>query len=111
MRVTLTVHIDQEGVHRPGQCQVGTTGTIVATYDDTAQAANALPNHSLRIGPWAGPCAAHTHLITNNISSITADASSSTWVRVWIRLPGPGHGLRPAKLRHLTDEPPADSLG
>ena len=43
IRATLTVHIDAEGVHRPGQCVVGTVGTIVATYDDTSIAANALP--------------------------------------------------------------------
>jgi hypothetical protein len=95
LRVTLSVHIDGEGVHRPGQCKVNTTGRIVATYDDTSQAANSLSNHRLQIGPWAGPCAAHNHVITNNITSITADSSSSTWVRVWIGCVKPGTGHAP----------------
>ena len=96
VRATLSVHIDQEGAHRPGQCQVGTRGTIEATYNDTTQAANSLPNHRLEIGPWAGPCAAHTHVITNNISSIGAGGSSSTWVRVWIGCQSaPGGGFAP----------------
>jgi len=95
VRATLTVHIDAEGVHRPGQCVVGTVGTITATYDDTTTAANALRSHTLQIGPWQSPCAAHTHLITNNISSITADASSSTWVRVNIACKGENTGFSP----------------
>jgi hypothetical protein len=94
MKAKLKVHIDSEGVHRPGQCKVGTKGTITATYDDTKRAANSLRNHSLRIGPWKSPCAAHTHRINNNISSTTADSAGSTWVRVSIACPGPGFAPR-----------------
>ncbi|HYH58438.1 MAG TPA: hypothetical protein VD790_04380 [Thermoleophilaceae bacterium] len=94
MRAKLSVHIDSEGVHRPGQCRVGTKGTITAVYDDTQGAKNGLRNHSLQIGPWKSPCGAHTHKINNNISSIPADASSSTWVRVSIACPGPGFAPR-----------------
>jgi hypothetical protein len=39
-------------------------------------------------------CGAHTHVITNNISRITADAGGSTWVRVWIGCLGPGYSPR-----------------
>jgi hypothetical protein len=95
LQVRLSVHIDAEGVHRPGQCKVGTTGIVVATYDDTSQAANSLRNDRLQIGPWNSPCDAHNHVITNNISSITADAAGSTWVRVWIRCTKPGTGYSP----------------
>src|SRR5581483_10740684 len=68
MQATLTVHIDAEGVHRPGQCKVGTSGVIVATYDSTSMAANSLQNDRLKIGPWSSACDAHNHTITNNIS-------------------------------------------
>lgn len=94
LRAILKVHISQEGVHRPGQCKVGTRGTITATYDDTSRALNSLRNHRLQIGPWSGPCSAHNHVITNNITAITADSSSSTWVRVWIGCLGPGYSPR-----------------
>jgi hypothetical protein len=47
----------------------------------------------VKIGPWAG-CAAHTHTITNTISSVTADASGSTWVRVSIACLEPGYSPR-----------------
>ena len=94
MRATLNVHISSEGVHRPGECRVNTRGRITAVYDDTERADNGLRNHSLRIGPWRAPCGAHTHRINNNISSIPADASSSTWVRVTIACPGPGFSPR-----------------
>lgn len=52
LRARLSVEISQEGAHRPGDCEVGTRGTIVATYNDTERAANDLPNHTLRIDPW-----------------------------------------------------------
>lgn len=84
IQATLSVHIDGEAVHQPGQCKVGTTGTIVATYDDTLTAANSLPNHRLLIGGWSGPCNADMHVITNNISSITAGSAGSSYVHVWI---------------------------
>lgn len=92
LRATISVHIDGEGVHRPGDCRVGTRGTITAIYDDTSRAKNSLRNDSVRIGPWRG-CTAHTHEIDNNVSSIAADASRSTWVRVNIAcLPRSGGG-------------------
>jgi hypothetical protein len=97
LRATLAVHIDGEGVHQPGQCRVGTRGTIVATYDDTLIVGNGLRNDQLRIGPWTTPCNAHNHLITNNISSIAAYASGSTYVVVGIGClgqPGSGYGPR-----------------
>ena len=89
LRAILSVHIKNEGVHRPGQCKVGTDGKITAVYDNTEQAKNGLRNDSLRIGPWDDPCGAHNHRINNNISSIPADSSSSTWVRVTIACPDP----------------------
>lgn len=95
VQATLAVHIDASAVHQPGECAVGTAGTIVATYDDTSVAANSSRNDSIRIGPWAA-CNAHDHVITNNITSITAGASSSTWVKVWIGCLGaPGTGYSP----------------
>jgi hypothetical protein len=100
IQATLAVHITQggnNGNHKPGDCRVGTRGTIVATYDDTVTAANGLPNYSLRVGPWERRCRAHTHpLITNSITSIPADASSSTWVRVWIGCAPEPLGYSPA---------------
>ena len=99
LQATLSVHIKQEGVHRPGNCLVGTRGTIVATFDETTVAANGLPNHSLQIGPWEGACGAHTHLITNNITPIPADGSSSTWVRVWIGCKEENSGVGPANCK------------
>lgn len=96
LQATLHVHIDAEGVHRPGDCRVGTRGTITATYDDTLTVSNSLRNHRLRIGPWqALGCTAHDHTITNSITSITAYSSSSTWVTVWIGCTAPGTGRAP----------------
>ncbi len=95
IRATLHVHIDGEGTHRRGECLVGTEGVITATYDDTSTARNSLPNHRLRIGPWSSPCNSDNHVITNNISRITADAAGSTWVRVWIGCLAPGAGYAP----------------
>jgi hypothetical protein len=96
IRATMQVHISSEGVHQPGQCLVGTTGTIVATYDDTAIAANSSPRvDQLRIGPWSAPCNAHNHVITNNITSIPAHAGASTWVTVFIGCVAPGTGYAP----------------
>jgi hypothetical protein len=90
------VHISQEGEHQPGQCRVGTKGTIVATYDDTLTVGNSLRNDQLKIGPWTTPCNAHNHLITNNISSITAHASGSTYTVNLIGCIGqPGTGYSP----------------
>ena len=90
LRAILSVHITQQGAHRPGQCKVGTDGRITAVYDNTGgAAANGLRNDSLRIGQWEDPCGAHNHRINNNISSIPADASSSTWVRVFIGCTAP----------------------
>jgi hypothetical protein len=86
------------GVHRPGDCKVNTRGRIVAIYDDTSRAANSLRNDQLVIGPWQAPgCIAHVHTITNSISSITADASGSTWVRTQIECwdPAAGTGKSP----------------
>jgi hypothetical protein len=93
LKAILKVHVSSEGVHRPGDCTVGTKGTITATYDDTARGKNGLRADRLRIGPWKG-CAAHTHTITNAISSVAADASGSTWVRVTIACLGPGYSPR-----------------
>ena len=95
MRAILKVHINSEGVHRDGQCRVGTDGTIVATYDDTSRARNSLRNDRFEIGQWSRPCPAHTHVIHNNISSITAGAAGSTWVRVQIACLGQGTGYAP----------------
>jgi hypothetical protein len=95
LRATMRVHIDGESAHQPGQCAVGTSGTIVAIYDDTAMAANSSRNDSLQIGPWTAPCNAHNHVITNNITSIPAHAGASTWVTVWIGCVAPGTGYAP----------------
>jgi len=96
LRATLKVHIDGEASHQPGQCKVGTAGTIVITYDDTLMVANGLRNDQLKIGPWTTPCNAHNHVITNSISSITAYASGSTYAVVFIGcLAGPGSGYAP----------------
>ena len=93
LRVTLRVHIDAEGVHRPGQCKVGTTGTITAVYDETSRAANSLRNDRVTFA-FGGACTAHNHTITNNLSSVTAHASGSTWVTVFIGCLGPGYSPR-----------------
>lgn len=91
LRLQMAVRISGSGVHRPGDCRVGTTGTIVAIYDNTVTVANGLRDHRLTIGPWRAPgCTAHENVITNFITSIPADAGSSTWVRVSIACPGPG---------------------
>jgi hypothetical protein len=96
VQATLSVHIDGSGTHQPGECAVGTAGTIVATYDDTSVAANSSRNDRLQLGPWSGMCNAHNQTISNNITSITAGSSSSTWVNVWIGcLGGPGTGYSP----------------
>jgi hypothetical protein len=98
LRVELDVRISaglSQGVHQPGNCRVNTRGRIVAIYDDTLTAANGLRDHRLTIGPWASPCNAHNHVITNSITSIPANASSSTWVRVNVLCPGQGTGLGP----------------
>ena len=85
LRLQLAVSISGTGVHRPGDCRVNTSGTIVAIYDDTLTVSNGLRDHRLTIGPWQAPgCTAHNDTITNSITSIPADAGSSTWVRVWI---------------------------
>ena len=98
MRAQLDVRISSAGTHRPGQCRVGTRGTIVAIYDNTLTVSNGLRDHRLTIGPWQSLCEAHNHSITNFITSIPAGASSSTWVRVQISCyPEPGEtGLGPA---------------
>gem|GEM_PF-6672775 len=95
LRATMYVHISQEGEHQPGQCMVGTKGTITATYDDTLTVGNSLRNDQLKIGPWATPCNAHNHLITNSISSITAYASGSTYTVVGISCVAEGTGYSP----------------
>lgn len=95
LRAEIDVHIDGEAVHRPGDCKVNTRGTITAVYDDTVTAANGLRSHELVIGPWRGSCVAHLHTITNSITSITANAASSTWIRVNVLCPGDGTGLSP----------------
>ena len=95
LRVRLSVHITSEGVHRPGDCRVGTLGTITATFDDTKKGLNGLTTHSLSIGPWRSPCTAHTHVITNTVSSIPARAAGSTWVTVWIACKEEGSGFGP----------------
>jgi hypothetical protein len=95
LRATMKVHISQEGDHQPGQCRVGTRGTITATYDDTLTVANSLRNDQLKIGPWTTPCNAHNHVITNSISSITAHGSGSTWVVAGISCIAPGTGFSP----------------
>ncbi len=90
LRLQLAVRISGSGVHRPGDCRVNTSGTIVAIYDDTLTVSNGLRDHRLTIGPWQAPgCTAHNDTITNSITSIPADAGSSTWVRVSIACPGP----------------------
>lgn len=84
LRVEIDVRISaglSQGVHRPGNCRVNTRGKIVAVYDDTLTVANGLRDHRLTIGPWEAPCNAHNHVITNSITSITANASSSTWLQ------------------------------
>lgn len=95
LRATLSVHIDAEGVHRSGDCRVGTRGTITAIYDETSRGKNSLRNDSVRIGPWRGRCSAHEHRIDNDVSSITAGAAGSTWVRVSIACTAPGTGYAP----------------
>jgi hypothetical protein len=42
LEAILKVHISGESVHRPGDCQVGTKGTITATDDSTARGKNGL---------------------------------------------------------------------
>jgi hypothetical protein len=81
VHATLYVHIDGEALHQPGQCRVGTPGTIQATYDDTKRGGNGLgEDDALRIGPWGGAgCNAHVHLITDDQSK-----DQSTWVRAEI---------------------------
>jgi len=79
-----TVRITASGTVPNGRCVPGTTGTVVATENDSVRAINQLPDDSVKFGPWASPCATFTHTITNNISPITADAEGSTWVRVFI---------------------------
>jgi hypothetical protein len=95
MRLQLAVQISASGVHRPGDCKVSTSGTIVAIYDDTLTVSNGLRDHRLTIGPWQAPgCTAHNDTITNSITSIPADAGSSTWVRVWIGCLATGYSPR-----------------
>ena len=99
LRAEIDVRISaglEQGVHQPGNCKVNTRGKIVAIYDDTLTVANSLRDHRLTIGPWQAPgCNAHNHVITNFITSITAGASSSTWVRVNVLCPGQGTGFSP----------------
>lgn len=97
IEVVMHVHISSEGVHQPGQCRVGTEGTVTARYDDTGRGTNSIRLDRLRIGPWKSPCNAHDHLITNTMSSITAHASSSTWVVVWIGCLDNGYSPRNCK--------------
>jgi hypothetical protein len=94
LEATLSVHISSEGVHRPGECKTGTKGTITAVYDSTKRGSNSLQADSVRIGPWQGACGAHEHVINNSISSVTADASGSTWVRVNIACLDNGYSPR-----------------
>ena len=93
LRAILNVRITASGPHRPGDCRVGTRGTITATYNDAARGTNGLRADRVRIGPWRA-CDAHEHTITNSMSSIPADASGSTWVRVNIACLGPGYSPR-----------------
>lgn len=99
LRVVLDVRISaglSQGVHQPGNCKVNARGRIVAIYDDTSTVANGLRDHRLTIGPWETTCNAHNHVITNAITSIPANASSSTWVRVNVLCPSSsGGGLGP----------------
>jgi hypothetical protein len=87
IHATLYVHIDAEALHQRGQCRVGTTGIVQATYNDTKPGANGLnEDDALRIGPWGGGgCNAHVHLITDDQST-----DQSTWVRAEIACLGTG---------------------
>jgi hypothetical protein len=103
IRATLSVHIVGASYHQPGQCLVGTPGTIQATYDDTKVAANGLnEDDALKIGPWGGRgCNADNHVITDDMSNVPALAKGGTYVRATIAClgrpdtpAGPGYSPR-----------------
>jgi hypothetical protein len=90
-----TVRASETSNTQPGQCQVPFTGTITATENDAVRAANGLTAASVKFGPWSRPCNAFNQTITNDISSVPADATDSTWVRVFIGCQGEGTGYSP----------------
>lgn len=97
IHATFRVHIISEGRHQPGQCAVGTTGTITATYNDTQAARNGMSeSDEVKIGPWGGAgCNADLHLISDDASTLPAQTNGSTWVRATIACLGQNTGFSP----------------